>query len=92
MLDDFEAFSFGLVVQPCNALHQGEVDEEGLAVLEVPVAQVVNQSQAELLLPLHRLVVAEEKQQAEVEVDEVGLLRQVLFDMGKSLLQIPYPK
>lgn len=62
MLQDFEAIGAGLVGELHDGLHQGEVDVEGLAVLEVAVAEVVDQLEAEGALGREGGAVAVEQQ------------------------------
>lgn len=92
MLQDFEAVDVSLVGEFHDGLDESEVDVEGLAVLEVAVAEVVDQLEAEGALGGEGGAVAVEQQKAEVEVYQVGLLSQVLLNEGNSLLQVPYSK
>lgn len=51
---------------------------------------MVDEFEAEGALGLESSAVAVEEKQAEIKVYQVGLLCQVLFDEGYSLLQILY--
>lgn len=86
--NETDSLSPGLVGYLQYLLDKCELDVERFAVLEVAVAEMVDQLQEEVFLGLETGGSDIEEEEGEVEVDHVGLLGQVGLDVADPFFQV----